>query len=38
MGHVAKTKAGTYRANWRDHTDRQRSKTFAAKREANAFT
>jgi integrase len=37
MGHIVKTKAGTYRANWRDHTDRQRSKTFATKREATAF-
>ncbi|ETK30968.1 tyrosine-type recombinase/integrase [Microbispora sp. ATCC PTA-5024] len=37
MGHIVKTKAGTYRANWRDHTDRQRSKTFATKKEAAAF-
>ncbi|MGW7477124.1 tyrosine-type recombinase/integrase [Nonomuraea muscovyensis] len=37
MGHIVKTKAGTYRANWRDHTDRQRSKTFSTKREAVAF-
>ncbi|MFF0248218.1 tyrosine-type recombinase/integrase [Streptosporangium sandarakinum] len=37
MSHIVKTKAGTYRANWRDHTDRQRSKTFATKREATAF-
>ncbi|MEV5738605.1 site-specific integrase [Microbispora rosea] len=37
MGHIVKTKAGTYRANWRDHTDRQRSKTFATKKEATAF-
>ncbi|MEV4838588.1 site-specific integrase [Nonomuraea sp. NPDC049486] len=37
MGHIVKTKAGTYRANWRDQTDRQRSKTFTTKREATAF-
>ncbi|MEU8251730.1 hypothetical protein [Nonomuraea sp. NPDC048916] len=37
MGHIVKTKAGTYRANWRDQTDRQRSKTFPTKREATAF-
>lgn len=37
MGHIVKTKAGTYRANWRDPANRQRSKTFRTKKEAAAF-
>lgn len=37
MGHVVPTPAGSYRANWRDPSGRQRAKTFRTKREANAF-
>jgi integrase len=37
MGHVVKTPAGTFRANWRDAAGRQRAKTFRTKREASAF-
>ena len=36
-GFVRKSPAGNYRACWRDPADRQRSKTFRTKREANAF-
>lgn len=37
MGHIVKTPAGTYRANWRDPAGRQKSKTFRTKKEASAF-
>lgn len=37
MGHVLKTEAGTYRANWRDPAGRQKAKTFKTKKEANAY-
>ena len=37
MGHIVKTPAGTYRANWRDATGRQKAKTFRTKKEASAF-
>lgn len=37
MGHIVKTPAGTYRANWRDAAGRQKAKTFRTKREASAF-
>lgn len=37
MGHIVKTPAGTYRANWRDATGRQKAKTFRTKRDAAAF-
>lgn len=37
MGHVTKTPAGTFRANWRDPSGRQRAKTFKTKRAAAAF-
>jgi integrase len=37
MGHIVKTPAGTYRANWRDVSGRQKAKTFRTKKEANAF-
>lgn len=37
MGHIVKTPAGSYRANWRDPSGRQRAKTFPTKREASAF-
>ena len=37
MGHVVTTPAGTYRANWRDPTGRQKSKTFKTKKAANAY-
>ena len=37
MGHVVKTPAGSYRANWRDASGRQRAKTLRTKKEANAF-
>lgn len=36
MGFVRKTPAGGHRACWRDPTGRQKSKTFATKREARA--
>jgi Phage integrase, N-terminal SAM-like domain len=37
MGHIVKTPAGTYRANWRDTAGRQKAKTFRTKKEASAF-
>jgi integrase len=37
MGHINKTPAGNFRANWRDPAGRQSSKTFATKREAAAY-
>lgn len=37
MGHILKTEAGTYRANWRDPAGRQRAKTFRTKKAAGAF-
>jgi hypothetical protein len=37
MGHVIKTPAGVFRANWRDAAGRQKAKTFKTKKEANAF-
>jgi len=37
MGHIVKTPAGTFRANWRDATGRQRAKTFRTKRDASTF-
>ncbi|PWU48891.1 site-specific integrase [Micromonospora globispora] len=37
MGHVVKTPAGTYRANWRDAAGRQKAKTFRTKKEASTF-
>jgi integrase len=37
VGHVVKTPAGTYRANWRDGTGRQKAKTFRTKKEASVF-
>ena len=37
MGHVVKTAAGNFRANWRDAAGTQRAKTFNTKREANSF-
>jgi integrase len=37
MGHVIKTPAGTFRANWRDVAGRQKAKTFRTKKEAAAF-
>jgi integrase len=37
MGHVLKTAAGSYRANWRDPAGRQRAKTFRTKKEASGF-
>lgn len=37
MGHVSRTPAGKFRANWRDPAGAQRAKTFATKREANAY-
>jgi integrase len=37
MGHIVKTPAGSYRANWRDPAGRQKAKTFRTKREASAF-
>ena len=37
MGHLVRTPAGTWRANWREPTGRQRAKTFRTKKEATAF-
>ena len=37
MGHIVQTPAGTWRANWREPSGRQRAKTFKTKREAAAF-
>jgi integrase len=37
MGHVVKTPAGTFRANWRDVAGKQKAKTFRTKKEASAF-
>ncbi|MGH3503668.1 MAG: tyrosine-type recombinase/integrase [Nocardioidaceae bacterium] len=37
MGHIVRTRAGTWRANWRDPTGRQRAKTFSTKRDASRF-
>jgi hypothetical protein len=37
MGHVIKTPAGTFRANWRDEAGRQKAKTFRTKKEAAGF-
>ena len=37
MGHVSKTPAGNFRANWRNLTGKQESKTFTTEREANAY-
>lgn len=37
MGHVTPTPAGTYRANWRDPSGKQRAKTFKTQKRAKAF-
>lgn len=37
MGHIVKTPAGTFRANWRDPAGRQKAKTFATRKEAAAY-
>lgn len=37
MGFVQKTEAGRWKAYWRDPIGAQRSKTFRAKKDANAF-
>ena len=37
MGHIVKTPAGTFRANWRDATGRQKAKTFPTRRQAASF-
>ncbi|MDQ7908369.1 site-specific integrase [Phytohabitans sp. ZYX-F-186] len=37
MGFVNKTPAGTYRANWRDATGKQKAKTFRTKKEATVY-
>lgn len=37
MGHILKTPAGTYRANWRDPAGKQRAKTFRTKKAAGCF-
>ncbi|KAB1128544.1 site-specific integrase [Micromonospora sp. AMSO12t] len=37
MGHIIKTPAGTFRANWRDATGRQKAKTFPTRRQAASF-
>jgi integrase len=37
MGFVSKTPSGSYRANWRDGTGKQKAKTFRTKKEANTF-
>lgn len=37
MGHIIKTPAGNFRANWRDATGRQKAKTFKSRKQAAAF-
>jgi integrase len=37
MGHITKTPAGGFRANWRDPSGRQKAKTFKTRKEAAAF-
>ncbi|MEH1013702.1 site-specific integrase [Micromonospora sp. CPCC 206060] len=37
MGHIIKTPAGTYRANWRDPAGRQKAKTFPTRKQAAAY-
>ncbi|MFG3704752.1 tyrosine-type recombinase/integrase [Micromonospora sp. NPDC047670] len=37
MGHIIKTPAGTFRANWRDASGRQKAKTFPTRRQAASF-
>src|SRR4051794_40481520 len=37
MGHIYKTKYGTYRVGWRDPKGDQRTKTFRTKKDASAF-
>lgn len=37
MGHIVRTDAGTWRANWRDAAGRQKAKTFPTKKSAAAF-
>jgi hypothetical protein len=37
MGFVLKTPGGRFRASWRDRAGRQRSRTFATKRDAGIF-
>lgn len=37
MGHIVKTPAGTFRANWRDASGRQKAKTFPTRRQAASF-
>lgn len=37
MGHVSRTPAGRFRANWRDVAGRQKARTFPTRREAAAF-
>ncbi len=37
MGHVIATRAGSWRANWREPGGAQRSKTFKTKRDAAAY-
>lgn len=37
MRHIVKTPAGTFRANWRDATDRQKAKTFRTRKQVPRF-
>jgi integrase len=37
VGHIIKTPAGTFRANWRDPSGRQKAKTFKTRKEAAAY-
>jgi integrase len=37
MGHIVSTPSGGFRANWRDPTGAQRSKTFDTRKEARAY-
>lgn len=37
MGHIVKTPAGSFRANWRDPAGRQKAKTFPTRKQAAAF-
>lgn len=37
MGHIVRTPEGSYRANWRDETGRQKAKSFRTRKEAAGF-
>ena len=37
MGHIVRTPEGSYRANWRDESGRQKAKSFRTRKEAAGF-